>query len=453
MNATLRIPHALAAIALAASLLAACGGSDDDDDPARALPSAAQLDANDEADAATLEQARRVFAGADRDARAQGMPSLYVAQGRDAAQAGGRSADRFPGVKQSNLVASTPAYGAQIVEPQMKDAWGIAIRPAGLGGHFWVGAAVTGKSIQYVGDVGGQPLFQDDLALVDTGGPVTGVAFNPGAGFTITQPHPDGPINAGTKFFFANASGTVSAWTERARPDSGFDRPLDAVTVVDGTARGSSFLGVAVAPDAGRLYAADFGADAQVRAYDAAFREQAPLANPFRPAGGKQPGGFEAFNVHTLERSMFAMYARQHASGPGKPLPAEGRLAEFDANGQFVARWYGRGFFNNPWGVARAPQNFGLYAGCLLVGNFGDGTLVAMHPRLRVALDYVRDARGSKVVIDGLWGLQFGNGASLGEANHMYFAAGPEKETEGLFGKLQANPNTLPALSGLSICR
>jgi hypothetical protein len=78
---------------------------------------------------------------------------------------------------------------------------------------------------------------------------------------------------------------------------------------------------------------------------------------------------------------------------------------------------------------------------------------VAMPPRLRVALDYVRDAQGNKVVIDGLWGLQFGNGASLGEADHLYFAAGPKKEPQGLFGKLQANPNTLPVLSGLSMCR
>ena len=33
------------------------------------------------------------------------------------------------------------------------------------------------------------------------------------------------------------------------------------------------------------------------------------------------------------------------------------------------------------------------------------------------------------------------------------FAAGPEKETQGLFGKLQANPNTLPILAGVSLCK
>jgi uncharacterized protein (TIGR03118 family) len=432
MNPIPRSPHALAVVAIAAAVFVACGGggNDEADAVSTALPNAAQPDANDDADAATLEQARRAYA-----------------------QTAGKRFNGFPGVKQTNLVASSAAYKPQIVEPALINAWGIAIRPAGLGGHFWVGAAGTGKSIQYVGDVGGTPLFQDELTVVDTRGPVSGVAFNPGTGFSITQPHANGPITAPTKFFFANLSGTISAWTERKRADGGFDHPADSAIVVDGSAQGSSFSGVAVSPDAERMYAADFGADAQLRAYDSEFEEHAPLANPFRPTSGRQPGGFEAFNVQTLGRSTFAMYGRHVAPDPNQPPPAEGRLAEFDASGKFVARWYGRGYLNYPWGVAQAPDNFGLYGGCLLVGNFGDGTIVAFHPRWRVALDYVRDAGGKKVVIDGLWGLQFGNGASLGEADHLYFAAGPEKEKQGLFGKLQANPNTLPALAGASICK
>ncbi len=452
MNVIPRSPHALAAVAIAAAIFTACGGSDDDA-VALALPSAAQTDADDEADAASLEQARIAYAQADSSMRSRGLPSLYDGDVREPAQGSGAGFTGFPGVAQTNLVASTAAYQPQIVEPQMKNAWGIAIRPAGFGGHFWIGAAGTGKSIQYVGDVGGTPLFQDELAIVETLGPVSGVAFNPGNGFTITQPHPNGAITAGTKFFFANLSGTVSAWTERKRADGGFDHPLDSAIVVDATARGANFTGVTVSPDADRMYATDFGADAQVRSFDHGFAEQSPLANPFRPGGNKQPGGFEAFNVQTLGRSTFVMYGRHVAPDPTKAPPAQGRLAEFDASGQLVGRWHGRGYLNYPWGIAPAPDNFGLYSGCMIVGNFGDGTLVAFHPRWRVALDYVRDASGKKVVIDGLWGLQFGNGASLGEADHMYFAAGPEKEKEGLFGKLQANPNTLPILAGVSLCK
>lgn len=405
----------LTAAAAAAALLVACGGGNGSDAPG---VEAAEADV---ADAATLAQVQQLMA-----------PLAAPA-----------AADRFPGVTQTLLVANKPEYGAAIVEPALRNPWGIAIRPAGQGGHFWIGAERTAQSIEYVGDVGGVPLFQDDLKTVATSGPVTGVAFNPGTQFEITQPHENGPITNPAKFFFANASGTISAWTERALEGGGFDRPADSVIVVDGAERHASFLGVTVSADGQRLFAADFGAEPALRVYDAGFAEQAPLANPFRNPNSATP--FEAFNVQTLGEHVYATYGR-HAA-PGSPLIPEGRMAEFDGAGKLVSRWLGRGLLNYPWGVAKAPDDFGVYGGCLLVGNFGDGTIVAFHPRLKVALDYVRDAKGERIVIDGLWGLQFGNGASLGEANHLYFAAGPNHEEDGLFGKLQAAP------SSRSLCR
>lgn len=383
-----------------------------------------------------------------------GMTSMFVAlsaSAADEARDGLIKYDWFPGVKQTNLVANKPEFGAQILEPDLQNAWGIAIRPAGLGGHFWVTAERTGKSIEYVGDVGDTPLFQDDLKVVDTLGAPTGVVFNPGTQFVINQPHENGTITNAAKFLFANASGTITAWTERERNDGGFDRPGDSVTVVDGTARFSEFLGVALSPANDFMYAADFGAEAALRVYDGAFVEVGAFANPFNRGAHKKPDGFEAFNVQTIGESVFAMYGR-HVP-PDAVLPPEGRLAEFDAEGRLIAKWRGRGYLNYPWGVALAPKAFGLYGGCLLVGNFGDGTIVAFHPRHKVALDYVRDEHWNRVVIDGLWGLQFGNGASLGEANHMYFASGPNKEADGLFGKLEPNPNTLRHLRGISLCR
>ena len=52
---------------------------------------------------------------------------------------------------QANLAASAKSYKAKYTLPDMVSAWGIAIRPAGSGGHFWVGAG--GSSWQFVGDV------------------------------------------------------------------------------------------------------------------------------------------------------------------------------------------------------------------------------------------------------------------------------------------------------------
>ena len=125
----------------------------------------------------------------------------------------------------------------------------------------------------------------------------------------------------------------------------------------------------------------------------------------------------------------------EEASGAGL-----GRLAEFDASGALLHTWDDRGLLNAPWGVAFAPDDFGAYSDKLLVGNFGDGTIVAFDPTTHKAIDYLRDEQGNVVSIDGLWGLQFGNGASLGRADALYFAAGPRGETEGLFGRLEAAP-------------
>jgi hypothetical protein len=49
---------------------------------------------------------------------------------------------------------------------------------------------------------------------------------------------------------------------------------------------------------------------------------------------------------------------------------------------------------------------------------------------------YLRNELGESVHIDGLWGLAFGNGESLGHSTYLYFTAGPNDEADGLFGRL-----------------
>jgi hypothetical protein len=42
------------------------------------------------------------------------------------------------------------------------------------------------------------------------------------------------------------------------------------------------------------------------------------------------------------------------------------------------------------------------------------------------------------IEIDGLWGIDFGNVANSGSTNTLFFAAGPDEETHGLFGSITA---------------
>ena len=82
------------------------------------------------------------------------------------------------------------------------------------------------------------------------------------------------------------------------------------------------------------------------------------------------------------------------------------------------------------------------FSGDLLVGNFGDGhgsTPIAWVTTVGRSHGQSSRARiGRPIEIDGLWGIGFGNGVSAGPTNTLFFAAGPDEETHGLFGSITA---------------
>jgi uncharacterized protein (TIGR03118 family) len=135
------------------------------------------------------------------------------------------------GYAQTNLVANWDAYDPLIVEEGLENAWGISLRPAGAGGHFWVTANGSGASYEYVGDVNGEELTQDDLKEVtipgvdgDEGTP-TGTVFNDhGKGFVISQKAGKTTLDGPATFLFATDTGQVTAWTEREEADGIFGR-------------------------------------------------------------------------------------------------------------------------------------------------------------------------------------------------------------------------------------
>jgi uncharacterized protein (TIGR03118 family) len=141
------------------------------------------------------------------------------------------------------------------------------------------------------------------------------------------------------------------------------------------------------------------------------------------------PGSFYAAEEDALDA------AAEAASGN---KPDKGKLAEFDLSGKLVRIYADDKRLNAPWGVAIAPANFGKLSGALLVGNFGGaGRICAFDTGTGQYIDDLHGADGKPVAIAGLWGLQFGNGESLGDSNALYFAAGPDDEKDGLFGSLR----------------
>ena len=123
----------------------------------------------------------------------------------------------------------------------------------------------------------------------------------------------------------------------------------------------------------------------------------------------------------------------------------------FTLDGNFQQRLASRGALNAPWAMVQAPANFGDFSGDLLVGNFGDGRINAFDPTTGAFQGTLSTSPGHPIVIDGLWGLTFGNGLTAGDTTTLYYAAGPEDEMHGLFGKITANAaGTLAVTATLS---
>ena len=376
---------------------------------------------------------------------------------------------------QTNFVANKTSYHPTVAtEPAFINAWGIAIRPQGAGGHFWITAKDV--SYQYIGDVSQsadaslRPLHAKDVKYVQLpvgGGDhfATSVVFSDSKeNFTITQTIAGvDPVTAPAKFLFASDGGIISAWTERKKADGTFDRATSANPVIDQSKDGVQFFGLALSAAYDHIYAANFGRHADMRVFDGAFK---PLALTFDTPfddnhnGRVDAGEYAPFNVQALttpegEHHLFVAYAKtqpcnreglkKHACKKGElyageedtSKPGQGRLAEFTEDGKLVAVWNDGGKLSAPWGMAYAPKNFGALSGMLLVANFGSGTIAAFDPATHHFVDTLRDANGKPVAIHKIWGILFGNGESLGDANTLYFTAGPRDEHDGIFGSLR----------------
>ena len=171
------------------------------------------------------------------------------------------------------------------------------------------------------------------------------------------------------------------------------------------------------------------------------------------------PAGFAPFNVRSLAGKLYVTYAMQdatkHDDVPGAGL---GFVDVFDLQGNFLSRVGSQGTLNSPWGLEIAPPEFGPLAGDLLVGNFGDGRINAFDLNGNVFEGQLAQSPGNPLSIDGLWALTVGNNGSGGSGDKLYFTAGPDGESHGLFGLVRQVPDgtstlgcLLMSLSGLAL--
>ncbi|HME72405.1 MAG TPA: TIGR03118 family protein [Myxococcota bacterium] len=338
---------------------------------------------------------------------------------------------------QTNLVSNLPGQ-AQISDPNLQNAWGLAFAP---GGPFWVNDNNAGLSTLYLGNgtIVDFPGTKAPFAVVIPGpngsGPgfqaaPTGIVWNPTNGFTVTDP------TTGTKlasnFIFDTEDGRISAWAF-ALSDNTHAVLLVDNSAVPNAAEGAVYKGLAFGTNAkgNFIFATNFRAGT-VETYDQNFK-RTKLDGSFTDPS--LPAGFAPFGIRNIDGDLFVTYAKQDGTKHDDVEGAgSGFVDVFDTDGHLLRRFATRGLLNSPWGVTRSSYGFGQFSGDVLIGNFGDGR-INVYDSHGHFLDQLEGANGKAIVIDKLWTLSFGGGA-VSSPDVLYFTAGPNDEKDGLFGKI-----------------
>jgi uncharacterized protein (TIGR03118 family) len=340
--------------------------------------------------------------------------------------------------QQVNLVANKWSYSPKLVDTSLQNAWGLAWSPSGIawvnsnGGHVSELYTAEGAVVR--------PGVRIPSPTDTMGGVPSGIVFGGGKGFTLDN-------HQGALFMFVGEDGVLSGWNGAAGNNALRIKDRSATSIYKG-------LALAASGGANFIYAANF-MTGKIDVWDTTF---APVAMPFHDPD--LPAGYAPFNIQAIGSWLFVTYAKVGPGGHDETDgPGLGFVDVFNTDGSFVRRFASRGTLNAPWGVTMAPAGFLEESDMseengkgnnnsskseskhdpsfptILVSNFGDGRINVFSE----GGEYLGQLRSHDkvVVIDGLWAIGFApTTATAVDPMRLYFTAGPNKETDGLFGYL-----------------
>jgi uncharacterized protein (TIGR03118 family) len=313
---------------------------------------------------------------------------------------------------QTNLISDVDGLAAH-TDTNLSNAWGIAF---GGNGPWWVNSA--NKDLSLVYDGSGNAFPPGNQLIVSIPGPSQGVPAQP-TGIEVNSTSDFG----GAIFLFASASGTVSTWNGGTAAVTKISKP------------GATYLGLTIGQlnGANVLYVANFAGS--IEAYDTNFMPVSLPAGAFTDP--QLPSGYAPFNVQNIGGSIFVMFAQVGPDGNEVHGAGLGYVDQFAPDGTLQLSLEHGDWMNSPWGIAMAPSTgFGVMSRRILVGQFGGGQVASFNARTGAFGGLMEGTDGNPLVIDGLWGIRFGNNGNAGSAKALYFAAGIQDEAHGLFGNL-----------------
>jgi uncharacterized protein (TIGR03118 family) len=352
---------------------------------------------------------------------------------------------------QTNLISDIPGMAAH-TDPNLKNSWGLTRSPTGS--PWWIANNNSGTST--LDDGNGNPI---DI-FVEANGSTSNFVVVPPPGFAAagTPSTPTGIVFNGSPtdfllkikgkptgkpavFIFATEDGTISGWNPAVNLLPGGTAPSpNAVLEVDNSDKGAPDSAVYKGMTSGEingkrfLYVANFRSG-RVEVYDTNFQRVNFGEEAFDD--DSIPVGFAPFNIQNIGGSLFVTYAKQDAARHD-PVGGDGLgfVDIFSTTGEFQGRLEHGNWFNAPWGVVWTPRDFGEFSNTILVGNFRSGWIAAFNGFTKKFIGFVLKPDNSLVFIDGIWSLTFGNNGTAGPSTTLFFTAGPNNETDGLFGTL-----------------
>jgi uncharacterized protein (TIGR03118 family) len=342
-------------------------------------------------------------------------------------------------VTQTNLIADQASVGAPVTDPNLVNPWGVSFAP---GGELWVSDNNAGLTSLYTVAGTTPPGVLQSFVIPGGGstasnpvvGTPTGQVFTGGKGFGITNA--DGSRTS-FDFVFVGEDGAITGWNGAPQAQIVVDNSSTPTA-----ASGAVYKGATLNQEGTRLYAANFRAGT-IEVYDQNFTQVSLGSRAF--ADRHIPKGYAPFNIQSIGSQLFVTYAKQNAEKHDDVAGAgHGFVDVFDENGKLERRFQHGGFLNSPWGVTVAPTSWGKIGGDIIVGQFGNGRIdvFSKSGNFRGFLD---DASNHPITIDGLWDVT--PDSNPADAANLYFTAGPQEETHGLFGALTFT-NTPPRHHG-----
>ncbi|AYV84714.1 MAG: TIGR03118 family protein [Hyperionvirus sp.] len=325
------------------------------------------------------------------------------------------------------LTSNSENYNPKNDDPGLINAWGIVKD----GNTVWINANGT-STVRHYSKKG--KLLSPPVAVLAN--PLTTPIPATGS--------PSGLVKNKTEDFIIPATGESSfliGCTEDATVYAIAAGSTEANTVFFDDPLIHSYKGVAIYHN--YLFVADLAvSNGGIQVFDSTFKKSdlSPLLLDYT-----LPAGYGAYNIAVLNDALYVTYALSDGAVPPPPdnVPGLGLgfvnkiTIKFDDKNptkskvtikRIISRSSGNGFLNGPWALGIVPPNNGKYSCQLMVGNFSDG-FINVFTWDGCFIGSLKASCCTNRSIDGLWGL-------LPIDDTIYFTAGPNDESDGLFAKL-----------------